>query len=429
MKKLLLSILLTFLSISFAEGRDNMIVADSVSRQPLPSATVFNGSGKIIGLSDAHGLVPYVSPEDYPITLRYLGFREKVIARCDADTVFLTELKTELPEILVESRQHKVLHMLAYVREYSSLSTYSDTVFLFREKMVDYMMSPDRKVRAPQWLSPRILKSKSYYHFTNELGLDSVSSTCRHHFSWSDWVEIVPSPVIPQSLRHTEIGTDTLRGKYSLTEIWMRNNERLTVDINVLADTTSRKWVSNLSVFFRERLDFENFRVRFNYDNIMGDSIYPTDITGYSFNIESTGRGHDMFRFNKKEEPFFVSTYAEVYVLDKEYVTIKEAKKWDKLKFDHTAIEIIEPQEAPELQSPVQDLITRVTALNHNDVRLDFSPDRRLAGRGTRRQNMAQRAFTMLKDATGITYYKSHKNFNTRWNKFKKEQIHKNTSE
>ena len=32
-----------------------------------------------------------------------------------------------------------------------------------------------------------------------------------------------------------------------------------------------------------------------------------------------------MFRFNKLNEPFFVSTQADVYILDKEFITIKEA--------------------------------------------------------------------------------------------------------
>ena len=74
-----------------------------------------------------------------------------------------------------------------------------------------------------------------------------------------------------------------------------------------------------------------------------GDSIGAVDLAGYSFNIESNGRGHGMFRFNRRDEPFFVSTYAEVYVMDKEYISVKEAKKWDRRKFDAGAIEILEP--------------------------------------------------------------------------------------
>lgn len=64
-----------------------------------------------------------------------------------SDTVFLRESKAQLSEIVVESRRHKVLHMLAYVREYSTMTSYTDTVFLFREKMVDYMLTPDGSVK------------------------------------------------------------------------------------------------------------------------------------------------------------------------------------------------------------------------------------------------------------------------------------------
>lgn len=71
--------------------------------------------------------------------------------------------------------------MLAYVREYSTLSTYSDTVTLFREKMVDFMIVPDRKMKFRGWTSPRLLTSRSYYRFTDGEGLDSVSDRFNNH--------------------------------------------------------------------------------------------------------------------------------------------------------------------------------------------------------------------------------------------------------
>ena len=67
-----------------------------------------------------------------------------------------------------------------------------------------------------------------------------------------------------------------------------------------------------------------------------------------------------MFRFNRVDEPCFVSTYAEVYILDKEYITVKEAKKWDKHNFMTDEIGIYRPLEAPELQPSILDLMARV---------------------------------------------------------------------
>lgn len=401
------------------------VVADSVTRMPLPGASLFDCQGHGVGVCDSKGRIPYISPGGYPITVRCLGFKETKVTSEDKDTVFLQESLTELPEVIVETRQQKILHILGYVREYSTLTTYTDTVFLFREKMVDYMLTPDKKTRFRGWTHPRVLKSKSYYRFTNTEGLDSVSNECNHHFSWSDWIGIASVTQLPSALRKTEYGTDTVYGKYSPSEIWIKNRDRLNLNINVLADTTSRKWVPNLSAFFKDYLDFENFRIRFNYDNVVKDSVSPMELTGYSFNIESEGRGRDMFRFNRPDEPFFVSTYAEVYIIDKEYITVKEAKKWVGARFNTEDIEIYEPMEAPELQPSVLALIERVEGVNPEEIRLKLTPDHRLAEGKIVTRDFGYRVLQLLKDLTGITAIRAHRNMNNRWKEFKKERIQK----
>ncbi len=394
----------------------NAVVADSLTRVPLASASVFDRHGSMVGITDAKGRTPHIAAECYPITVRFLGFKERAVEAL-TDTIFLQESVSELDEILVESREHKVLHMLAYMREYSTLTTYTDTVFMFREKMVDYMLSPDKRSRFMGWSKPRVLKAKSYYRFTDAQGLDSVSDECRFHFSWSDWMGVGPAVKLPIRLRDATCGSDTLYGRYSPSELWLKTGDRVTVNVNVLADTTSRRWVPNLSGFFKKDLDFENFRVRFNYDNVSGDSVCPMDLTGYTFNIESNGRGHGMFWFNRANEPFFVSTYAEIYILDKEYITVKEAKKWDKRKFSADEIQIFEPEYAPALQPAIEALVERVSKIDKGGVRLDVTPDHRLMSATTSDRNfhISRRALFLLKDLLGITSHKFKKNINRRW--------------
>lgn len=426
MKKTCLLLWFVVLVALTARSRNIIVVADSVTHRPLPGASVFGSSGTAAGMTDGKGRLPYLSASDLPFTIRYLGYAEKTVDSLDADTIFLTEYTAELPEVVVESRQHKVLHVLAYVREYSSLSTYTDTVFLFREKMVDYMLPSDASSKFKGWRTPRIINSNSYYRFTNASGLDSVSNTCNQHFSWSDWVGIAPVPPMPATLRGKEQATDTLAGKYGPSEVWMRNGDRLTVDVNVLADTVSRRWVPNLETFFRKKLDYERFRVRFNYDNITADSVYATGLAGYSFNIDSRGRGHDMFRFHRYDEPFFVSTFGEVYILDKEYITVKEARKRQKRVFAAGEVDVIEPAEVTDVAPGIQQLIARVNAINHDDVRRTLAPDLRLKGRLTRKQNIEDRALAIFKTLTGISAYKMHRNNNKNWRNFRKGQVRKN---
>lgn len=425
---ILIFLILVLFSVT-AEGqtRCDAVVADSMSSRPLPNASVFDRHGKFIGSCRAGGKLPYIPAADYPVTIRYMGFKEHVLsdAACN-DTIFLQESITELPEVVIESRQHKLLHILAYVREYSTLSTYTDTIFLFREKMVDYMLPSEKKVRFKGWTSPRVITSKSYYRFTNATGLDSVSDRCSHHFSWADWVGIVPAAKLPAGLCGIENGTDTVRGKYSPTETWVKNGDRVTLDVNVMADTASRKWVPNLSLFFRDDVDFEQFKIRFNYDDIVGDILSPIDLTGYSFNIESNGRGHGLFRFHRHNEPFFVSSYAEVYIIDKEYITVKEAKKWDRRDAENNEIEIFEPAEAPALQPSIQMLVDRVNAVDHDLVRLDFTPDHRLAGRKIKKMNIGQRALKRVKQLFGIDNINAERKWRRQWNDFSKSQSKKN---
>ena len=403
------------------------VVVDSVTGLPLLNAAVFDRNGRAVGVCKSNGRIPRLSWLDYPLTVRYMGYKECVVPDIYTDTVFMAESTLELPEVVIASRNDKLLHMLAYVREYSMLTTYRDTVFMFREKMVDFMLSPEpEKIRG--WSSPRVLQSRSYYRFTNAYGLDSVSDRCSHRFSWSDWIGVVPRTALPVSLRGDAIGSDTLRGKYSPTETWVKNAERITVDINVLADTASRKWVPNLSLFFRDDIDFEQFRLRLNYRNVGDEEISPLDLTGYSFGLESNGRGHGMFQFNRRDEPFFVSTYGEVYVLDKEFITAKEARKWEKLQVDAAPMAMYEAADAPELQPSIRQLVYRVNRLDHDRVRLDFVPDQRLVGRGVVKQNLGQRMLQMLKTVTGISSIKARKNMKRRWNDFTRDQSKRNQS-
>lgn len=357
-----------------------------------------------------------------------MGYNERTIPYESADSVFLIENISELPEVVVEARQKKILHILAYVREYSSLSSYTDTITMFREKMVDFMLPTEKKTKFKGWRYPRSLNTRSYYRYTNSHGLDSVSDRCNHHFSWSDWIGMIPTTPIQTKMTDIENGVDSINGKYGPTEIWMRNGARFSLDINVLADTTSRKWVPNISYFFsKEDTDFEKFCLKINYDNVFGNEISPLDITGYSFNIESRGRGRGMFQFNRYDQPFFVTTYAEVYILDKEFITVKEAKKWDNLKFSTDGLEIFEPEEAPDLDSATLALIERVNNIDADQVRLSIKPDS-LMSRNVRRGNFSigHRAFTLLKQLTGVTYYKSHKNFKHQWIKFRENRKNRN---
>ena len=412
--------LLCFISNILGQS-NHFVVADSISKLPLPNASIFDYKGNLLGICNSNGKSSYISPNNLPVTVRYMGFKEKEIENLNQDTVFLQENYFELPEVIVATRQKSILHMLAYVREYSSLTTYTDTIFLFREKMVDFMVPQDIKLKYKGWTKPRILSSKSYYHFRNSEGLDSVSDECDHHFSWSDWIGVNPLMPINENLIRTEIGSDTLKGKYSHSEIWNKNKDKIAIDINVLADTLTRRWVPDIKGYLKDNIDFENFKVHFGYENVTGDLLLPNDLTNYSFNIESVGRGHSLFRFNRPDEDYYVSTYAEVYFLDKEFISLKEAKKWEKHNFNTDEIEIYEAYEAPELQPNILSLMDRVENIDKQQIILSWKDDPRFRYERKKNNNfsLGNRMLNIVKGITGISSYKSNKKRKKEWKEFR----------
>ncbi|MBO5052942.1 MAG: hypothetical protein J6C44_01755 [Muribaculaceae bacterium] len=335
----------------------------------------------------------------------------------------------QLPELIVDSKNHKVLHILAYVRDYSTLTTYTDTISMFREKMVDFMIPANPKTKFKGWLTPRLLNSRSYYRFTNASGLDSVSDRCNHNFSWSDWVGIMSQSPLPTSLQKVKTGSDTIMDRYSPRRVWAKNDDRVSLDVNLLYDDEMRHKLPGVSLFFKkEDIDFERFKLRLEYDNVVEGWVGPTNLMGYKFDIESTGRGHGMFKFNRYDQPYYVTTNSEVYLLDREYITVKEAKKWDKNKPSGDSIGIYYTADTPDLSSEIQNLIARVEGLDHTGIRLALPIDKRVAGPPRRPRNFGQNVLQRLKGMFGIDYLNAKRKNKNAWNQFKRDQIHRNNS-
>lgn len=344
------------------------------------------------------------------------------------ESVFVGKKMSNLPELRVESQRNRLLHLLAYVREYSSLTTYTDTVFMFREKMVDFMIPVGKRVRLSGWKLPRVLSSRSYYHFTNANGLDSVSDECQHHFSWSDWVGLPPAMGVPKRLRKSGLQTmDTIKGKYSVAEVWLKGENEYNVEVDVLARKDRRGWIPELSSYFERGVEFDKLKLHYNFDNVLRDTVANTDLTRYEYDIESRGRGYTIFRFNKKDEPFFVSTHAEVYVMDREYLKVSEAREWERLNYDPELAEIWYPNDIAPLSAEILTLKDRVANICKGEVRLALITDKNIGSMHDSRKNygIGSRIWNVIKDFSGISAYQGRQNRKKNWDRFRRDRLHR----
>ncbi|MDE5812739.1 MAG: hypothetical protein K2H72_00495, partial [Muribaculaceae bacterium] len=204
----------------------------------------------------------------------------------------LEPIPVELPEVKVSTKHRPILHLTGYIRELSTMSSSCDTLTLYREKWVDFMIPTGKEKRYQGWTDPRLLKTKSYYKWTDSSGLDSVSDRASHHFSWSDWVSLPRRANFPALLAGNRLGTDTVMGKYSPTEIWRKDSAGVNVTVNVLADSTRRKWTPRLAGPLWRDTEFERLVMDYRFSDTDTFAVKPQNLDRLSCRIESMGRGH-----------------------------------------------------------------------------------------------------------------------------------------
>lgn len=401
---------ISYFGLASGASAKNAVVVDAVSGEPLSGVSVFNRKGDIVGVSSSRGLLPYIAPDDYPLTVRCLGYTDVTGITVRDSVISLEEFPYELFEVVVAPEKRQVLHVLAFAREYSTLCTYSDTVTLFREKWIDYMLPTPSVKNFKGWLTPRTLTTKSYYQFRNNNGLDSVSDRFNQHFSWSDWIGLLDRVRLPEKLASDDsVAIDTVFGKYRPTQIWSRKGEDVTLRVNVLSDTLSRSLIPGLSSFFnRDDTDFEKLMVDYMFADVTSDMLFANNISRISANIESRGRGRNMFMFNKALEPFFVTTYIEIFIVDKEYMSEKEARKCEKIDFSNLQLPSLSQYGIiPPLSPQTIELIARVEGIDHTAVRLNITPDQRLIGLHPPQKSW-ERIFNLTKKLVTLQWVKAY---------------------
>lgn len=301
---------------------------------------------------------------------------------CAAMAVPPPDRVSELPEFTVYPLDRPVLHITGYVRENSMLTTMRDTVFLFREKLVDFMLPGLKAGKFRGWSRPRILAVRSAYRFTDYAGLDSVSDEFFRHFSWSDWMQLPGQMPLAPGLRKPDAVADTVKGRFARAQLWRREGERVSMRADLLADTVNASWARDLSNSYLHGLDFDKAYVRCEYSDVESeDSVLNTmQIVRYVLDVESAERNREFTRVFASQDPVSVTTHAELYLTDKEYISLKEAKRIARSEPQHTVSDIVAPPWAPPLDARTLTLMARVDAIDRDMIRRKKIPDRRLAG-------------------------------------------------
>ena len=134
MKKTIFTILLTFKSIEMLAQQ--VMLADSVNKNPVSYATVYDANGTVIGRSDMGGYIHLQKGFEYHIS--HISYESKSLVYNEDSIIFLSPSSYKMSEVNVTAKKKKYYHCKVYFRSIehvdSCLKYYMDGI---REFFID----------------------------------------------------------------------------------------------------------------------------------------------------------------------------------------------------------------------------------------------------------------------------------------------------
>ena len=133
-KQAIITILLTFISIEMLAQQ--VMLADSITKNPVCYATIYDSNGNVIGRSDMGGYIHLQKGFEYHIS--HISYESKSLVYNEDSIIFLSPLSYKISEVNVTAKKKKYYHCKVYFRSIehvdSCLKYYMDGI---REFFID----------------------------------------------------------------------------------------------------------------------------------------------------------------------------------------------------------------------------------------------------------------------------------------------------
>lgn len=339
-------------------------LVDAETKAPLPLASITDRSGNVVGMTDKTGEIPELQKDRYPITFNYMGYASLQVPKPVEYDVMMIQQNYELPEIVIIPGERPLLYLMGYMREVTSILSTSDSVTVFKESIVDFLVPVD-KSKVKGWNKARELASKTYVRMSNSSGLDSVSNNHEYEYMLlGNSHSLIPSSSkVPNKIRNTDVACDTIMGKYYPKIIWWKNGDETRWYGDALANEKNHvtsPWALKLLGL---TTDFSEISINYVFNTPDGDFINPTDLKQVSMTIDMLAKGKLFKKTFDSSSPLNVRTYVELYLTDREFLSDEDGKR---LKKEVPLIEpayILAPANANPLHPAIQRTVERVNSL------------------------------------------------------------------
>lgn len=362
--KSFLTVILSVTTLLGAFHANAFRLVDAETKAPLPLASITDRSGNVVGMTDKTGVIPALTKVSYPITFNYMGYASLQVQEPAEDDVKMIQQDYELPEIVIIPGARPLLHLTGYMREVTSVLSSSDSVTLFKESVVDFLV-PVEKSKVKGWNKARELASRTYVRMTNSSGLDSISTGHEYEYMlWGNSHSMIPSATkIPDIIKDTDVACDTVMGKYYPKIIWWKNGDITRWHGDALANEKNHvtsPWPLKLLGL---TTDFTEISKNYVFNTPDRDFIRPTDLKQVSMTIDMLAKGKLFKKTFDSSSPVNVRTYVELYLTDREFLTENEGKGLKKEILSIEPSDIVPPTNANPLHPAIRRTVERVNAL------------------------------------------------------------------
>ena len=362
--KSFLTVILSVTTLLGAFDANAFRLVDAETEAPLPLASITDRSGNVVGMTDKSGEIPGLPKISYPITFNYMGYASLLVQEPAEDDVKMIQQDYELPEIVIIPGARPLLHLTGYMREITSVLSSSDSVTLFKESVVDFLV-PVEKSKVKGWNKARELASRTYVRMTSSSGLDSVSNKHEYEYMlWGNSHGLIPSVTkVPESIKGGDVACDTVMGKYYPKIVWWTNGDVTRWYGDALANEKNHvtsPWALKLLGL---TTDFTEISKNYVFNTPDGDFIRPTDLRQVSLTIDMLAKGKLFKKTFDSSSPVNVRTYMELYLTDREFLSEKEGKELKKEIPTIESSDIWAPTNANPLHPAIRRTVERVNSL------------------------------------------------------------------
>ena len=348
---------------AFISANAQVRVVDALDSMPVSAASAFDAKGNMVGYTRGDGVLSEIKASAYPITLRRMGYEQLVIDTPEEKTWQMVPVLFNLPELVVASEERNAMRQTFYAREYFSMTATGDTINFFIEHMAERFIpaSKDSKYEGNPTL--RICGSRVYANY-NMAGEDSTAVESETQFPSMLSLMRLPTEEIkaPVSFKakDNQNKIHEVKGKSGMSLIHKQNAHSFTTFEDKLAKKKSHSASVWLLKLVGISLKMNQLYITHSYP-VNEEGVYlPKDLKEASLVFEADAKGMLIRQMLESDKHMLIRSMVEVYMVDWEYLTQKEAE--EEYAKEKKNAEFIIPSSVPPLNEATRRLVEKANS-------------------------------------------------------------------